>query len=158
VRSHNRKANRLDAAEYRGEKTVAFTACIKERKPVFVEPEVVQTHIEFLRLAASQASCLVPLFCFMPDHTHILIKGFCAESDMRLTMIKFKALSGAWLRREQRPGWQETFHDRILRADEWLPHARYIAMNPVRAGIVEDYSDYPYLGSLHGRVNDVFPD
>jgi len=42
----------------------------------------------------------------------------------------------------------------IQRDNSWAIHA----MNPVRAGLVENWNDYPYLGSLHGRVQDVFPD
>lgn len=158
MRAHNRKPIRLDPAEYRGEKMVSFTACINDRSATFVDHRIYDAHVEFLRRAAAEFNCLVPIFCFMPDHAHILIKGVDFDSDPLATMRKFKSLSGIWLKRYGYAGWQESFNDHILRAGEWRIKAKYIAMNPVRAGLVENYTDYPYLGSLHGRVQDIFPD
>jgi hypothetical protein len=44
--------------------------------------------------------------------------------------------------------WQAGYYDRILRHDEdSLTVVRYILENPVRAGLVSRFSDYPYSGS-----------
>jgi len=44
--------------------------------------------------------------------------------------------------------WQEGYYDRVLREeDDTLEIARYIAANPVRAGLCQDAREYPYLGS-----------
>ena len=44
--------------------------------------------------------------------------------------------------------WQEGYYDRVLREeDDTLEIARYIAANPVRAGLCQDTREYPYLGS-----------
>jgi hypothetical protein len=41
--------------------------------------------------------------------------------------------------------WAPTFHDHALRKDEdLLQAARYIVMNPVRAGLSRRVGDYPY--------------
>ncbi len=48
-----------------------------------------------------------------------------------------------------RPFWQRSFYDHALRTDEDLVHtARYVLANPVRAGLVHDFRDYPLCGSL----------
>ena len=40
--------------------------------------------------------------------------------------------------------WQRGYHDRALRRDEDLKAAaRYIVMNPLRAGLVKRPGDYP---------------
>jgi hypothetical protein len=45
---------------------------------------------------------------------------------------------------------QDGYWDRVLRPDEdVLPVADYIAMNPVRAGLVERPEDYPYVFSKY---------
>ena len=56
---------------------------------------------------------------------------------------------GAWFSRERGARlWQVGYHDRILRNDEaTLMVVRYILQNPVRAGLVARFSDYPYSGS-----------
>ena len=51
----------------------------------------------------------------------------------------------------QLPGvhWQKGFYDNILRSKETLAtQVRYIAENPVREGLVTEWSSYPYTGSL----------
>ncbi len=45
--------------------------------------------------------------------------------------------------------WQRSFFDHALRDEESLEAvARYIVSNPVRAGLVEDWRDYPFVGSM----------
>jgi REP element-mobilizing transposase RayT len=40
--------------------------------------------------------------------------------------------------------WQDGYHDHALRSEENLQDAaRYIVMNPVRAGLVESIREYP---------------
>ena len=88
---------------------------------------------------------------------HVLIKGLDFDSDTLATMEKFKLLATKMLYRRGLPKMQEGFYDHIVRAgDDWRGQARYIALNPVRAGLVEHFFDYPYLGSLHGEVRDLF--
>jgi REP element-mobilizing transposase RayT len=64
-------------------------------------------------------------------------------------MKRFKQRSSFWLA-QNRPGirWQKDFYDHILRRDEDLiRHVRYILANPIRAGLVTDWRQYPYRGS-----------
>ncbi len=45
--------------------------------------------------------------------------------------------------------WEANYYEHVLRNDEATRAvARYIVQNPVRKGIVEDYSKYPYSGSF----------
>ena len=45
--------------------------------------------------------------------------------------------------------WQDGYYDHIVRSEEGvLRVARYIAANPVRAGLVPDAAAYPFTGSL----------
>jgi len=53
--------------------------------------------------------------------------------------------------------WQPGYWDHIVRRDEGLYQAlKYILSNPVRAGLVENWWDYPWLGSP--LMGDVGPD
>jgi len=49
--------------------------------------------------------------------------------------------------------WQRDFFDHRLRGDEgWREKSDYILQNPVRAGLIEKYEDWPYvLLSVEGR-------
>ena len=46
------------------------------------------------------------------------------------------------------------YYEHVLRDDEaTLAVAQYILENPTRKGLVECFTDYPYLGSL--RLDDI---
>ncbi len=47
--------------------------------------------------------------------------------------------------------WQKSYYDHVLRHDENLAHVvRYVLENPVRAGLVESFDEYPYAWSAYG--------
>ncbi|MCL1634863.1 transposase [Luteimonas sp. SX5] len=87
----------------------------------------------------------------MPDHWHGLIQvgegdalsgcvGRLKGSTSRQLKLAHPQLGRIWA-----PG----FHDHALRKDEDLrAAARYLAMNPVRAGLVERVGDYPYWDAV----------
>ena len=81
----------------------------------------------------------------MPDHWHGLIE-LGADEDLSVLVGHIKSRSALVLRRRcgWRPGvWQRGFHDRALRRqDDLIDMARYIVMNPIRAGLVRRVRDY----------------
>ena len=85
----------------------------------------------------------------MPDHAHLLAEGAAPESDLCAFMSSFKQKTGfAFATKWGRRLWQVGYYDRILRTDDaTLMVVRYILDNPVRAGLVSRFSDYPYSGS-----------
>lgn len=144
------KNHRLPESEYRGLKTASITACIQERRRPFAEPEIVETFISHLKDASEQFQCIVPVYCFMPDHLHLLLFGTSPQSRMKRAMDVFKELSGVWFA-ENRPAyhWQEDYYDHIVRHGEDLAHqARYLLENPVRGGLIDEWSAYPFSGSI----------
>jgi putative transposase len=87
----------------------------------------------------------------MPDHWHGLIELGEHESLSAL-MRSFKANISRRVRLS-RPGagplWGKSFHDRAVRSDEdAIDAARYIIMNPVRAGLVRRIGDYPFWNAV----------
>ena len=151
------KHHRLSREYYRGQITVAFTLCIADNKPLFRDTEVVHEFIDLLRLSAEKHRCLVPIYCFMPDHLHVMLQGTTDETDLWQAIVQFKQRSGFWLGR-RRPGvsWQKDFYDHIIRRDEDLgAQIRYVAGNPVRRGLVADWREYPHTGSIGTHLEAV---
>lgn len=85
----------------------------------------------------------------MPDHIHILIRKVTpivlhvvVSTVKRSILLRCRA-EGIMVR------WQSGFYDRIVRecekSDEFV---KYILLNPVRAGLVEDFKLYKYAGKL----------
>ncbi|TDB27278.1 transposase [Stenotrophomonas sp. ATCM1_4] len=85
----------------------------------------------------------------MPDHWHGLIAPNGLEPIGR-TIARLKANTTRHLPATvERPVWARAFHDRALRREEDLRTvARYLLMNPVRAGLVSSPRFYPYWNAI----------
>jgi len=117
------------------------------RAATFSNPCVVQAVLDCLTLSCAQYGFSLHAYCFMPDHLHLLVSS---SDDSSLTdfVRHFKQLSGHRYKREHGARlWQISYYDHVLRRDEdLLALARYIWDNPVRAGLVQDRSEYPFSG------------
>ena len=87
----------------------------------------------------------------MPDHVHLLVEGVTPPSDLRNAVSLMKQRSGYEFRRVFRTRlWQGGYYERVIRDDQATRALiRYIFENPVRAGLVERYQDYPYLNGKY---------
>lgn len=151
------RQHRLPRACYIGERTAAFTACCDERLLLFDRFEQVQPLIERLARAATKFRCVIPIYCFMPDHLHVMFQGLDEQSDLLAAMTRFKLLSGLWFDKVNQEGWQGDYHDHVVKGcEDWRAHANYIAQNPVRAGLVENAFDCPFTGAIGCDLQDVF--
>ena len=110
-----------------------------------------------LTSAVINAGCIVPVYCFMPDHQHLIITGVQSVSDIRKAIISYKQKTGFWMSEEKVGArWQKDFYDHVLRRHEDIAvQVRYILDNPVRKGLVASWQGYPYKGSIGCRMDDV---
>jgi putative transposase len=144
------KKHRLPEGAYRGRKTISFTLCEDNRKRVFLDSTIQQVFKGFLIEAVEKYDCIVPAYCFMPDHLHVVTIGRSANSKGKVAIEEFKHRTGDWFAEFSASfHWQKDFHDHIVRhRDDRAAHVRYVLRNPVRAGLVENFMDYPGLGSI----------
>jgi REP element-mobilizing transposase RayT len=96
----------------------------------------------------------------MPDHLHFMICGRDPSARPKLGISEFKQQTGYWFgRHAPHLGWQDDFYDHIVRrSEDWCSQVRYIAGNPVRAGLVVDPLAYPFTGSIGFDLADVLVD
>ena len=87
----------------------------------------------------------------MPDHWHGLVHLGAGET-LPHAIGRLETNSARQVRACLDPApriWAPAFHDRALRRDESLAEAaRYILMNPVRAGLAADPGKYPYWDAI----------
>jgi len=87
----------------------------------------------------------------MPDHLHLLITLSHAET-LQGVVQKVKSNTARELKSNNLDlgqVWASAFHDRALRRDEDIRDvARYMVLNPVRAGLVARVGDYPYWNAV----------
>lgn len=152
MQTFKRKRNRLERGMYRGHRAYSVTICTAERREHFRNPETVRECCDALQMLAS--AFRVYLYTFMPDHLHLLLVAHAADANLIRTIQRYKQRTAfAFTQQYHSMLWQKGYYDHILREHEDIRGvARYIADNPVRAGIVRDYRDYPYTGSLVGDV------
>ncbi|TFG39046.1 MAG: hypothetical protein E4H48_09605, partial [Syntrophobacterales bacterium] len=82
----------------------------------------------------------------MPDHVHFVLS--LRTSSLAQLVHSFKSFTankiyGLLSRRGQ--FWQEQYHDHAISKDEVLKDVvLYLLNNPVRAGLVKDFHDWPF--------------
>lgn len=97
-----------------------------------------------------QASRLLA-WVLMPDHWHgLVLLGEGETLAMRIGWLKSSSARGL---RRAHPSlgrvWAPGYHDHALRTDEAMTHvARYIVMNPVRAGLVRRVRDWAFWDAV----------
>jgi putative transposase len=148
---------RLNPALYIGFQRYFFTFCTAQRQSHFIDAESVECVRDQILQIAGSFDIEETAYCFMPDHVHLLAEGRSETADALAFVHRAKQLSAyAFSRTLGRKLWQPSFFDRILRDDEAsLSVARYIFENPVRAGLVENPEDYPFLGSSRYTLKEI---
>jgi REP-associated tyrosine transposase len=151
------KRHRLPREHYRGQVNVALTLCVASKAGLFADSEVLSAFVSLLTASAKKHDCVVLIYCFMPDHVHLLLSGQSESSDTWAAVVRFKQQTGFWLgRHRQDVCWQKDFFDHIIRRDEDLgAQVRYIAGNPVRKNLVRDWRGYPFTGSVGADLNAI---
>ncbi len=129
-----------------------ITICVANPKPVLANENA---FIAFKNAAAKLRDWTVLAGILMPDHLHVIV---APTKDRDAKLGNFTAAIKRWMRQEiQRDGnrrgcptisqwrWQPGSFDRLLRSDESL-HEKwlYVEENPVRAGLVKRWQDWPY--------------
>ena len=154
------KRHRLPREAYRGRVTVSITARIEGQRTPFLDATIVESFLEKLASAARKSLCNVLIYCFMPDHMHLILQGTDDTSDAWQAMVDFKQKTGFWLSKN-RPefSWQKDFYDHVIRSDEDLgAQIRYVANNPVRRGLVKNWIDYRFTGAIGVDLRVVMAD
>jgi putative transposase len=140
-----RRAN----AEYIGPYRYSLTFGAFQRRPLFTNPQLVETATAQILRGADERAFSVLTYCFMPDHAHLLVDGSRSACPLWQFVKHAKQLSGYHGKKlSGEPVWQDGYYDRQLEVDDDPRDvAAYILMNPVRANLVRHPSEYPFSGS-----------
>ncbi len=125
-----------------GDATYFVTICCQKRGDnQLCVPSIAQELFAAVRYYHESLRWYVSLWLLMPDHAHALV-SFPRTEDMAKVMA-------AWKRHTARHVgivWQKAFFDHRLRGDESFEEkAAYIRMNPVRAGLISNPEEWPYV-------------
>ena len=138
-----RRALPHDPPHFIGTEDAIFfiTICCEQRgENQLCQPEVAKVLFESARVYWERNLWGLPLMPLMPDHLHMLAT-FGPDAAMRKVVRNWKR----YTTNHARIHWQRDFFDHRLRDDEnFKDKATYILNNPVRAGLVTRFEDWPY--------------
>ncbi len=128
---------------------IFITVCTKKRRPILANQE---SH-DLLVSAWQQADhFIVGRYMILPDHVHL----FCAPARLEHLPIKrwvayWKSITTKnWLRKDEKPIWQNYLWDTQLRRGEaYSAKWQYVQENPVRHAYVSQANDWPWQGELN---------
>ncbi|ROH93218.1 transposase [Stagnimonas aquatica] len=128
-----------------------LTAVTLQRQPWFRDDAAARAAARSFGSQASLGDARLLAWVLMPDHAHWLLE--LGERDALAQVVRriksFSARSANAALQRLGPVWSEAYHDHALRREEDLRAvARYIVMNPLRAGLVQRLGDYPYWNAI----------
>ncbi len=151
------KRPRLKTFDYLGRHRYFLTFCTVDRHEAFLTDEAVSIVRSEILKASGQSEFVIPAYVFMPDHIHLLVRGCSDASDLRRFASLAKQRSGfEYSRVRNRHLWQTSYYDHVLRPEEsTISVVYYILQNPVRAGLVNKWRDYPFFGSETMTLSEI---
>jgi REP element-mobilizing transposase RayT len=136
-------APRLRSFEYRGLAAYSVTVCTFARRHILIDPRHVERVSDQLFQQAVRHRFDVSLYCFMPDHVHVLVEATATNSDLCRLMNNWKQGTGyAYKRSTGSRLWQSGYYDHVLRQDEdRVKVIAYLMSNPIRARLVSTFAN-----------------
>ena len=120
-----------------------------EKRSIFTAGRVVDVVRTQILIAAKAYEFEILAYCFMPDHVHLVAQGMTEAASLREFMQRAKQRSGYHGKRAiGHSVWQAGYHDRVIWSEgDTRAVVAYVLANPVRAGLVENASQYPFSWS-----------
>lgn len=143
---------RLGDGAYLGNAVVHWTLTLRDRGTGWLTPRFTTRFRWLLLHGCARYSVACPVHCLMPDHVHLLIHGWNGGGNQR-RFIRFLRQHSGKLLAETGHRWQPQAHDHVLRPNEsdrfaYQRLVRYIAENPVRAGLAASPQNWPHTGTV----------
>jgi putative transposase len=135
------------------------TAKCWQARTVFQVTENTEILIETMFRYREKTLYLLHEFVIMPDHLRVLLTPSSTTSlEKAIQLIKGGSSHEIHKQRGQMEIWQQGFYDWTIRdAHDWKTKAEYIALNPVRAGLVRAPADWPFSSASGKFVLDPMP-
>lgn len=135
-----------------------FTVVTLNRAPIFINEERVEILRQAFRKVMETLPFQIDAMVVLPEHLHCIWQMPDGDVDYssRWREIKKAAsrqINTATNKRNERMVWQRRFWEHAIRdEDDWRRHVDYIHYNPVKHGLVNQPSDWPW-SSFRNAVN-----
>ena len=140
-----RAVRRLDC-DYAGDVDTHVTICANHGEP-FRDDSVATIACANVEFYCRKLAYRLYGYTLMPDHLHVLLSPAASERALAYWLDVFKSYTTNQFHELGRRGplWQPSAHDHVCRDGETAEAVlTYIVDNPVRAGLVERWQDWPW--------------
>lgn len=151
TRPHRKRLRLQDHSIYgQSGRIFLVTICTSAKRRIFDDLAFGRSCIACLREISLRRENPIYAYCLMPDHVHLVI-GVHEHTGLT-TFVQSWRSSCTAIWRAGGGGttfWQRSFHDRAQRRRDHLrATCEYVLQNPVRAGLVGSWREYPLSGSF----------
>jgi putative transposase len=128
------------------------------RQDIFESEEDMVRIKDDIKISLSKSGCHLHAYVIMTNHFHLLITP---ESKVQLAAF-MQSVANRYVRyfnaEHQRTGsiWEGRFKSCLVDSDQYLfTLYKYIEMNPVKAGMIEDIAEYRWSSYRHNALGQV---
>ena len=116
------------------------------RMDVFIEPDDYSAYLTLLSEWCGKAGTQILAYCLMPNHVHLILVPSDADGLRAALGETHRRYARHVNSREDWRGhlWQERFRSFPMEESHLLACARYVELNPVRAGLAEKPEAWPW--------------
>ncbi len=121
------------------------------RQQVFFEANDYQAYLRHLGEGCRRFGAVVWAYCLMPNHVHLVLVPECQAALARCVGSAHHRYAWRTNRRHDWCGhlWQNRFYSTAMDQGHLLAAARYVELNPVRAGLVDEAAAWPWSSARH---------
>lgn len=136
----------LIEAKYELELEDAIHQAAKDNPMFLAKKDVAQVIINSW-LFLKEAGIYIYAICVMSNHVHLILRAKDEEVPVGPLMGRHKSFTAHkindLLERGEQGGWNRTYFDRRIRTGKFNAVMWYVLNNPVKAGLVSDWRDWP---------------
>jgi len=140
--------------------TYFVTSSTWQRRRLFVVENYARLFLQTLYRYRREGRFQLLAFVVMPEHFHLLVTptpDVTLEHAIQLIKGGYSHALGSILGRK-REIWQRGFTDHRIRDDQdFVNHQKYIHLNPVERGLVNNLAEYRYSSAFPGFKLDPWP-
>ena len=117
------------------------------REPIFFDGQDYQQYLRYLHRYKTPFKFLLPSYCLMPNHVHLVIQPSLTASLSKIMLCVGTRYTQYFNKKYGRVGhvFQERFYSRLIRDEiDLLVVSRYVHLNPVAACLCQRSADHPW--------------